>query len=182
MSLELMAGSNGRLDDKKRTPGRRNLSRIRGEGEHIIEIKGPHQPDAMAPRRNEEIRHPSHACLPRGCELLHGRSMNTPMRAIVVGGGVGGLSTALGLRRAGVAVTLVDRGHDRTPKALGLWSNALRALEVLGVLRHLCPRQAGPRRSVYVTDACYRSVHGAVLARPSHGLRQSPGWRPCPLL
>lgn len=55
--------------------------------------------------------------------------------AIVIGGGIGGLAAALGLRRAGFEVTV----HERAPElrevgaGLSIWSNALKALRRLGV-------------------------------------------------
>ena len=56
------------------------------------------------------------------------------MRVIAVGSGIGGLATAIALRRVGIAAT----GYERAP-ALGevgagisLWANAIRALEHLG--------------------------------------------------
>src|SRR5947209_12153257 len=55
--------------------------------------------------------------------------------ATVVGGGIAGLATALGLSRTGWDVRLVER--DAEPRAVGagltLWPNALRALDALGV-------------------------------------------------
>lgn len=55
--------------------------------------------------------------------------------ALVVGGGIGGLATAIALRRIGWRVTVVER--STTPGEVGsglaLWANALAALEVLQV-------------------------------------------------
>ncbi|GAB3565133.1 FAD-dependent monooxygenase [Amycolatopsis endophytica] len=55
--------------------------------------------------------------------------------AVVVGGGIGGLSAAIGLRRAGWRVTVFERAPRVTGIGAGitLWPNALRALEVLGL-------------------------------------------------
>jgi len=66
-------------------------------------------------------------------------------RAIVVGGGVGGLSAAIALSRLGVECAVYERGAriGQGGTALTLWPNALRALEKLGldaaVLRHADP-------------------------------------------
>ncbi|MFI5503286.1 FAD-dependent monooxygenase [Nocardia asteroides] len=55
--------------------------------------------------------------------------------AIVVGGGIGGLATALGLTRRGWEVRVLERAPEITEVGAGisLWSNALRALDALGV-------------------------------------------------
>ncbi|WP_434743661.1 FAD-dependent oxidoreductase [Micromonospora sp. SH-82] len=56
-------------------------------------------------------------------------------RAVVVGGGIGGLATAIGLRRRGWTVTVLEREADlpTTGTGLGIWPTALRALDDLGV-------------------------------------------------
>ncbi|WP_345713745.1 FAD-dependent oxidoreductase, partial [Kineococcus glutinatus] len=55
--------------------------------------------------------------------------------AVVVGAGVGGLATALGLRRAGWTVTVLERWPRvvGTGAGLGLWPDAQNALAALGV-------------------------------------------------
>jgi 2-polyprenyl-6-methoxyphenol hydroxylase-like FAD-dependent oxidoreductase len=57
------------------------------------------------------------------------------MRAVVVGGGIGGLAAAIGLRRAGWTVEVLERAP--APGEIGagitLWPNALRALRALGL-------------------------------------------------
>jgi 2-polyprenyl-6-methoxyphenol hydroxylase-like FAD-dependent oxidoreductase len=66
------------------------------------------------------------------------------MTAIVVGGGVGGLAAALALRRAGLAVTVLEA--EPTPleagAGLSLWPNAMHALGVLGVADQVQARGA----------------------------------------
>ncbi|GLY64954.1 FAD-dependent monooxygenase [Amycolatopsis taiwanensis] len=58
--------------------------------------------------------------------------MNT---AIVVGGGIGGLSAAIGLERAGWQVTVLERAEEFRPVGAGLTfaPNGVRALDWLGV-------------------------------------------------
>ncbi|WP_030797910.1 FAD-dependent monooxygenase [Streptomyces sp. NRRL S-337] len=55
--------------------------------------------------------------------------------AVVVGGGIGGLAAAIGLRRIGWAVTVVERAPalDDAGAGISLHANGLRALDALGV-------------------------------------------------
>ncbi len=57
------------------------------------------------------------------------------MHAIIVGGGIGGLSAAVGLHRAGWRVTVLERAHAFGEIGAGivLWPNALRALRFIGL-------------------------------------------------
>lgn len=57
------------------------------------------------------------------------------MRAIVVGGGIGGLAAAVALRRHGWQVEILERASTFTEVGAGisLWPNALRALDTLGL-------------------------------------------------
>lgn len=57
------------------------------------------------------------------------------MDAVVVGAGLGGLATALALRKRGWSVTVLERRERATEPGAGiaLWPNALRALDALGV-------------------------------------------------
>jgi 2-polyprenyl-6-methoxyphenol hydroxylase-like FAD-dependent oxidoreductase len=81
--------------------------------------------------------------------------------ALVVGAGVGGLGAALGLRKAGWRVTVLERVHRFEPVGAGitLMPNALRALDELGVgteFRELAPVQ---------TSGGLRSSSGRWLSR-----------------
>lgn len=57
------------------------------------------------------------------------------MRVVVVGAGIAGLATAVGLGRAGVDVVVVEQGAQLRAhgSGLSLFGNGLRALEVLGL-------------------------------------------------
>lgn len=57
------------------------------------------------------------------------------MHAIIIGGGIAGLSASIALRRAGIESTLFERSPRLTEVGAGisLWANALRALDHLGV-------------------------------------------------
>jgi 2-polyprenyl-6-methoxyphenol hydroxylase-like FAD-dependent oxidoreductase len=56
------------------------------------------------------------------------------MRAIVIGGGIAGLASALALTRRGWQVEVLERAPEFTEAGAGLslWPNALRALDALG--------------------------------------------------
>jgi 2-polyprenyl-6-methoxyphenol hydroxylase-like FAD-dependent oxidoreductase len=57
------------------------------------------------------------------------------MKAIIVGGGIGGLASALALTQEGWQVEVLERAPEFTEVGAGLslWPNALRALDALGV-------------------------------------------------
>src|SRR5690242_7116913 len=57
------------------------------------------------------------------------------MKAVIVGGGIGGLACALALGRRGWQAEVLERAPEFTEVGAGLslWSNALRALDALGV-------------------------------------------------
>lgn len=89
------------------------------------------------------------------------------MRAVVAGGGIGGLAAAAALGRAGWAVTVIshDRpGPDLNP-VVGLWTPGLRCLETLGV-------SVTSLGAHFVGKSGYMTVDGAELASPSYRLDQ----------
>ncbi|MBL1109955.1 FAD-dependent monooxygenase [Streptomyces sp. 5-8] len=61
--------------------------------------------------------------------------MTRPERAIVIGGGIGGLAAGAALHQRGWAVTVLERAASLDPvgAAISLAPNALRALDVLGI-------------------------------------------------
>jgi 2-polyprenyl-6-methoxyphenol hydroxylase-like FAD-dependent oxidoreductase len=60
--------------------------------------------------------------------------VTTGTRAIIVGGGIGGLSAAIALRRVGIDATVFERMDDvRVGSGLTIWTNAMKALHRLGV-------------------------------------------------
>ncbi|MEV0829675.1 FAD-dependent oxidoreductase [Nonomuraea rubra] len=81
--------------------------------------------------------------------------------AVVVGAGVGGLATAIGLRLAGWRVTVLDRRdtQERYGTAFGIHPTAQAALDRLGV------GEAFRARALPYRDGLIRSPGGAVLAR-----------------
>ena len=60
-------------------------------------------------------------------------------RALIVGGGLGGISTALALRRRGFDVALFERGPRfmEVGAGLGIWMNGMRAMQELGLAEAL---------------------------------------------
>lgn len=63
----------------------------------------------------------------------------TERRALVAGGGIGGLTTGLALHRRGWQVVVFERAARLEPVGAGisLWPNALRALDTLGLAAQL---------------------------------------------
>ncbi len=57
------------------------------------------------------------------------------MRAVIVGGGIGGLSAAIALRRAGVQATVFEQAAQlgEIGAGISLWPNAMKALGKLGL-------------------------------------------------
>lgn len=86
----------------------------------------------------------------------------------MIGGGVGGLAAAIGLRRAGWRVVVHERAEElpATGTGLGIWPAALGALDRLGVGD--AARRAGRRQP----DGVVRRPDGAVLGTlPAGGVR-----------
>lgn len=81
--------------------------------------------------------------------------------AIVIGGGIGGLCAAIGLRRAGMRVTVLERAAriDAVGAGITLWPNAIRALTALGLGDRIRPLLE-PQRS-----GCLRTPAGRLITR-----------------
>ncbi|MFC3578228.1 FAD-dependent monooxygenase [Streptomyces yaanensis] len=84
-------------------------------------------------------------------------------RAVVVGGGIGGLAAAVALHRRGWRITVLERARSLEPVGAGisLAPNSLRALDVIGLgdeIRDLAVRQA---------EGGLRTPGGRWLARTS---------------
>jgi 2-polyprenyl-6-methoxyphenol hydroxylase-like FAD-dependent oxidoreductase len=60
-------------------------------------------------------------------------------KALIIGGGIGGLATAVALRRAGWEIEVFERapGLEEVGAGLSLWRNALAALDRIGLLESL---------------------------------------------
>jgi choline dehydrogenase-like flavoprotein len=75
------------------------------------------------------------------------------VRVIVVGAGIGGLGAAIGLRRTGHDVVVLERAPRIDPLGAGitLFANAMRALDRLGVREAVAVRGALAERSAILT-------------------------------
>jgi 2-polyprenyl-6-methoxyphenol hydroxylase-like FAD-dependent oxidoreductase len=75
------------------------------------------------------------------------------VRVIVVGGGIAGLSAAIGLRRNGHEVIVLERAPRIDPVGAGitLFANAMRALDRLGVGEAVAAQGAPAKRSAILT-------------------------------
>src|SRR5262245_39808477 len=84
-----------------------------------------------------DIRRPSPAVGLYRCRVLYRCRAHEEgnMRAIIIGGGIAGLASALALTRHGWQVEVLERapGFTEAGAGLSLWPNALRALDALGV-------------------------------------------------
>lgn len=100
--------------------------------------------------------------------------MDAGAPAIVVGGGIGGLSAAIALRRAGIQADV----HERAPEVreagagISLWPNATRQLRSWGLLDDVL------RRGFPFARGEMRDPRGAVLAR----MRLPAADAPCVLI
>ena len=80
-------------------------------------------------------------------------------KAIIIGGGIGGLCTAIALRQIGIDVSVYERTKTFEPAGAGLslWTNAIRALRKLGLADQVIAAGSIFRRSEF------RSPSGKVL-------------------
>ncbi|MGH2933595.1 MAG: FAD-dependent oxidoreductase [Gaiellaceae bacterium] len=88
------------------------------------------------------------------------------MKALIIGAGVGGLTTALALRRAGLEAAVFERAEDVGAVQLGggihLWPNGMRGLQIAGVAEQV---EALGGRAATVERAEFSTSRGRVLAR-----------------
>jgi 2-polyprenyl-6-methoxyphenol hydroxylase-like FAD-dependent oxidoreductase len=87
------------------------------------------------------------------------------MKAIIIGGGIAGLASALALTRRGWQVEVLERAPEFTEVGAGLslWPNALRALDALGV------GEPVRSRATLQGQAGIRDVAGRWLSRSDTG-------------
>lgn len=84
---------------------------------------------------------------------------HTAPRALIAGGGIGGLATAIALQHAGMNVSVFERVKDQQEVGAGLtlWANAMHALHKIG-LPDLLPSIGQP-----LSRSCVLSWRGEVL-------------------
>jgi 2-polyprenyl-6-methoxyphenol hydroxylase-like FAD-dependent oxidoreductase len=87
------------------------------------------------------------------------------MKAIVIGAGIGGLTAAIALRRAGIDAVVFERANDVKAVQVGggihLWHNGMRGLQRVGVADQV---EALGGRDAAVERAEFSTARGRVLA------------------
>ena len=91
-------------------------------------------------------------------------------KAIIIGGGIGGLCTAIALRQIGIDVSVYERTKTFEPVGAGLslWTNAIRALRKLGLADQVIAAGSIFRRSKF------RNASGKVLQSGDLGELNEP--------
>lgn len=94
------------------------------------------------------------------------------MKAIVVGAGIGGLTTALSLHAAGIEVSVFDTVSELKPLGLGinLQPNAVRELIELGVGQQLADT------AIETSTLAYYNKHGQLIWSEPRGLAAGYRW------
>lgn len=94
------------------------------------------------------------------------------MHVVVIGGGIAGLSTSLGLARAGVRVTLLERGDTVFSGASGLNAAIYRPLEDDAVMTSFAQRTARLLDEVLGHRTAWLDARGLVLAGDAKAVRR----------
>jgi 2-polyprenyl-6-methoxyphenol hydroxylase-like FAD-dependent oxidoreductase len=91
-----------------------------------------------ARKGGRHARHGAAVGRPRGSRRPHRRSRSgaaLTLKALVIGGGIGGLSAAIALSQAGLDVEVFERANEihEAGAGISLWANAIDALDRLGL-------------------------------------------------
>ena len=99
-------------------------------------------------------------------------SGGSALHVVVVGGGIGGLATALGLHEVGVEVDVFEAAGEVRPLGVGinLLPHAVRELDAFGLLDDLRRRSVAPETLVYCTR------RGQEIWREARGLAAGYPW------
>lgn len=100
------------------------------------------------------------------------------LKVIIIGAGIGGLTTGIALKQAGYAVEIYDRTHELRPAGAGisLWSNGVKVLNQLGLGREIAAIGGEMNRMEY------RSHHDEPLSKIDlQPLFTQVGQRPYPV-
>src|SRR5438045_7906516 len=91
--------------------------------------------------------------------------MATKARILIVGAGIGGLTAAIALRQAGMAVQVFERAAElkEIGAGIGLSANAMRVLKHLGLMR-----QVASRGTVIEAAVSYTSKGSALSRLPTN--------------
>lgn len=103
------------------------------------------------------------------------------LRIVVIGAGIGGLTTALSLHQIGADVELFESVDEIRPLGVGinLLPHAVRELGALGLLDQLRTRSIAPEVLVYSTDLgqeIWREPRGMAAGYPCPQLSTHRGW------
>jgi 2-polyprenyl-6-methoxyphenol hydroxylase-like FAD-dependent oxidoreductase len=84
---------------------------------------------------------------------------STPKKAIIIGGGIGGVTAAIALKQAGLDVTVYEQAEElrEVGSGLPLWTNALRTLHVIGLTDEI------EKLGVQVTSVRVTTWNGSTL-------------------
>jgi 2-polyprenyl-6-methoxyphenol hydroxylase-like FAD-dependent oxidoreductase len=95
-----------------------------------------------------------------------------PREAIVIGAGIGGLSAALSLHRAGIGVTLYESVREIRPLGVGinLLPHSVRILTDLGLAEHL------DRIAIRTAELAYYNKYGQRIWSEPRGLEAGYRW------
>jgi 2-polyprenyl-6-methoxyphenol hydroxylase-like FAD-dependent oxidoreductase/NAD(P)-dependent dehydrogenase (short-subunit alcohol dehydrogenase family) len=87
--------------------------------------------------------------------------MNNNAHAIIIGAGLGGLATAIGLSRAGFRVSLFEKAPELAPAGfgIGITTNGLQALQHLGAYDVVA------REGCAVETSLIQTAHGELISR-----------------